>query len=199
MRPHVVAQLAVSLDGVTSGFNVDLARFYALASLWQEDVTLIDAATIVAQENEVRAAPRRGARADGPLLAVVDDRARVHSWNALRQLGYWSDVLAVYADQTPARPADATTRELIAGYEDVELAEVLALLGRRGARTVRVDSPSLTRACLDEDLIDELALLVHPVLVGGESWYDTPRLRLQHAGTEVFEDGVIWLRYCVAI
>jgi 2,5-diamino-6-(ribosylamino)-4(3H)-pyrimidinone 5'-phosphate reductase len=51
---------------------------------------------------------------------------------------------------------------------------------------------------LDEGLVDELALLVHPVLVGGDSWYDTSRLRLQHAGTEVFRDGVIWIRYCVS-
>src|SRR3954452_6795971 len=98
MRPHVVAQLAVSLDGATSGFDVDLARFYALATLWQEDVTLIDAETVVAQEDGVRAGPRRGARSDGPLLAVVDDRARVRSWDSLRELGYWSDVLALYAD-----------------------------------------------------------------------------------------------------
>lgn len=199
MRPHVVAQLAISLDGVTSGFDVDLARFYALATLWQEDVTLIDADTIVAQENEVRAAPRRGRRADGPLLAVVDDRARVHTWDSLRDLGYWSDVLALYADQTPARPADATTRELITGYQEVDLGEVLAVLGRRGLQTVRVDSPALIAACLDQELVDELALLIHPVLVGGDSWYDTPRLHLQHAGTEVFRDGVIWIRYCVAI
>jgi 2,5-diamino-6-(ribosylamino)-4(3H)-pyrimidinone 5'-phosphate reductase len=198
MRPQVVAQVAVSLDGVTSGFDVDLARFYALATLWQEDVTLVDADTIVAQENDVRAAPRRGLRADGPLLAVVDDRARVRSWESLRELGYWSDVLALYADQTPARPLDATTRELITGYECVDLAEVLEVLGRRGVRTVRVESSgALVRSCLALGLIDELTLLVHPVVVGGESWCDTRRLDLRHIRTEVFEDGVIWLRYCV--
>ncbi|WP_350277441.1 dihydrofolate reductase family protein [Kribbella sp. HUAS MG21] len=198
MRPHVVAHLAVSLDGVTSGFDVDLARFYALATLWQEDVTLMDADTIRAQEDVVRAAPRRGPRADGPLLAVVDDRARVRSWESLRELGYWSGVLALYADQTPARPLDATTRELVTGYEEVDLTEVLEVLGRRGARTVRVDSSgALLRTCLTLGLVDELALLVHPVLVGGERWYDTRRLQLRHAGTEVFEDGVIWMRYCV--
>ncbi|WP_371401049.1 dihydrofolate reductase family protein [Kribbella sp. NBC_00662] len=198
---HVVAQLAVSLDGVASGFDVDLARFYALASLWQEEVTLIGADTILAQEADVLAAPRRGPRAEGPLLAVVDSRARVHSWNSLRDLGYWSDVLALYADQTPARPADATTRELVTGYDHVDLAEVLEALGRRGVHTVRVDSSgALLRACLELDLIDELALLVHPVLVGsGDRWYDTRRLNLHHVGTEVFKDGVLWMRYCVAI
>jgi 2,5-diamino-6-(ribosylamino)-4(3H)-pyrimidinone 5'-phosphate reductase len=199
MRPQVVAQLAISLDGATSGFDVDLARFYALATLWQEDVTLIDADTIVAQETDVRAAPHRGSRADGPLLAVVDDRARVRSWDSLRELGYWSDVLALYADRTPARPADATTRELVAGYEEVDLLEVLTVLGRRGVQTVRVDSPALLRTCLDEELVDELALLVHPVLIGGDPWYDTRRLDLRRVGTEVFQDGVLWTRYCVAI
>ena len=199
MRPHVVAQLAVSLDGATSGFDVDLARFYALATLWQEDVTLIDAETVVAQEDAVRAGPRREPRSDGPLLAVVDDRARVRSWDSLRELGYWSDVLALYADQTPARSPESTTRELIAGYEEVDLAEALTSLGRLGAQTVRVDSLALAKDCLDQHLMDELALLVHPVLIGGEPWYDTHRLNLQHAGSEVFSDGAVWIRYCVAI
>jgi len=137
MRPHVVAQLAVSLDGVTSGFDVDLARFYA--------------------------------------LAVVDSRARVREWEALRQLGYWSDVLALYADQTPARPPDAKTRELVAGYEQVDLVEVLDILGERGVHTIRVDSGgALVSALLDRGLIDELALLVHPVLVGTGNAGATP-------------------------
>ncbi|MEU4293890.1 dihydrofolate reductase family protein [Kribbella sp. NPDC026596] len=200
MRPQVVAQVAVSLDGVTSGFDVDLARFYALATLWQEDVTLAGADTILAQEVAVRAAPRPGPKPDGPLLAVVDSRARVREWETLRQLGYWSDVLALYADQTPARPPDATTRELVTGYEHVDLAEVLDVLGRRGVQTVRVDSGgALVNALLDLGLVDELALLVHPVLVGtGRRWCDTRKLTLHPVGTEVFGGGVVWLRYCVS-
>jgi 2,5-diamino-6-(ribosylamino)-4(3H)-pyrimidinone 5'-phosphate reductase len=195
MRPHVVAQLAVSLDGVTSGFDVDLARFYALATLWQEDVTLLDAESVLA----VRAPERRGLHESGPVLAVVDSRAQVQSWEALKELGYWSEVLALYADQTPTRPPDATTRELVTGYEDVDLLEAFAALGERGVRTVRVDSPALTRTCLELDLIDELALLVHPLRVGGEPWYATEDITLRHAGTEVFDDGVLWMRYCVDI
>ncbi|WP_460664193.1 dihydrofolate reductase family protein [Kribbella swartbergensis] len=200
MRPHVVAQVAVSLDGRTSGFDVDLARFYALATLWQEDVTLVGADTILAQEAAVRSAPHPGPRADGPLLAVVDSRARVREWDGLRQLGYWSDVLALYADQTPARPPDSTTGELITGYDRVDLVEVLDTLGDRGARVVRVDSGGgLLGALLDLSLVDELAILVHPVVVGsGQRWSEGRELDLQPAGTEVFEGGVVWLRYCLS-
>jgi 2,5-diamino-6-(ribosylamino)-4(3H)-pyrimidinone 5'-phosphate reductase len=200
MRPHVVAQVAVSLDGMTSGFDVDLARFYALATLWQEDVTLTGADTILAQEAAVRTAPQPGPRPDGPLLAVVDSRARVRSWEVLRQLGYWSDVLALYADQTPARSPDSTTRELVTGYERVDLVEVLDTLGDRGARVVRVDSGgALLDVLLDLGLVDELALLVHPVVVGaGRRWSEGHEFGLQPVNTEVFEGGVIWLRYCVS-
>jgi len=141
VRPHVVAQVAVSVDGATTGFAVDLARFYALATLWQEDVTLVGADTILAQEAAVQAAPQPGPREVGPLLAVVDSRARVREWDRLRRSGHWSDVLALYADQTPARPPDSTTAELITGYDQVDLVEVLERLGTtRGARVVRVDS-----------------------------------------------------------
>ncbi|TDD45843.1 pyrimidine reductase [Kribbella antibiotica] len=200
MRPHVVAQVAVSLDGRTAGFDADLARYYAMATLWQEDVTLAGADTILAQESAVRGAREGERRAEGPLLAVVDSRARVREWDALRALGYWSDVLALYADQTPARPADATTRELVTGYEQVDLEEVLVRLGEGGARVVRVESGgALIAVLLELGLVDELALLVHPVIVGsGAPWCGTTGVRLEHAGTEVFAGGVVWSRYCVS-
>jgi 2,5-diamino-6-(ribosylamino)-4(3H)-pyrimidinone 5'-phosphate reductase len=203
MRPQVVALLAVSLDGVTSGFDVDLARFYALATRWNEDVTLVGADTILAQEVAVRAAPHPGPRSSGPLLAVVDSRARVREWEALRQVGYWSDVLALYADQTPERPPDSTIAELVTGYDRVDLEAVLDVLGDGdgdgGAKTVRVDSGgTLIGVLLDRGLVDELALLVHPVVVGhGQRWSGARRLYLRHVGTETFEGGVVWLRYCV--
>ena len=42
-RPHVVAHVAVSLDGATTGFEPDVGRFYELARTWSEDVTLAGA------------------------------------------------------------------------------------------------------------------------------------------------------------
>lgn len=201
MRPHVVAQVAVSVDGVTSGFAVDQARFYALATLWQEDVTLIGADTILAQEHGLRTAGRNAVRAAGPLLAVVDSRARVREWESLRGLGHWSDVLAVYADQTPARPLDSVIPELVTGYDRVDLAETLDLLGSRyDAKVVRVESSGrLLQALLEQELVDELALLVHPVAIGsGPRWPGAGRIDLRLANVEQFEAGVTWLRYCVS-
>jgi 2,5-diamino-6-(ribosylamino)-4(3H)-pyrimidinone 5'-phosphate reductase len=202
MRPHVVAQLAVSLDGATTGFEADQARLYAMATLWQEDVTLIGADTLLAQESSVRMALRPGPREAGPLLAVVDSRHRVHDLETLRELGYWSDVLALYSELTPARSPDSVIRELVTGYDHVDLAECLDLLGRRGAKLIRVDSGGgLLGAMIDQGLVDELCLLIHPVLIGdAPRWHDsfTRHLDLSLANVETFLPGVTWLRYCVA-
>ena len=60
--PHVVIHVAVSLDGATTGFEPDVARFYELAAGFREDVTLAGADTILAQAEALRAR-RSGSRA----------------------------------------------------------------------------------------------------------------------------------------
>ena len=64
-RLHVVVHVAVSLDGATTGFDPNVERFYELARMWREDVTLVGADTILAQEEALAAVPRPGPAADG--------------------------------------------------------------------------------------------------------------------------------------
>jgi 2,5-diamino-6-(ribosylamino)-4(3H)-pyrimidinone 5'-phosphate reductase len=200
-RPHVVVHVAISLDGATTGFTPDVGRFYALARTWREDVTLAGADTILAQEHALRAAPRPGPAADGPLLAVVDSGARVREWNALRDVGHWSGVLALRASRSPTR--EDAVAELVTGSERVDLAAALAALAReRAARTVRVDSGGgLVGALLAADLLDEVSLLVHPLLVGTRGhrvWHggaEVTTRALELVGNEVVEGGLVWLRY----
>jgi 2,5-diamino-6-(ribosylamino)-4(3H)-pyrimidinone 5'-phosphate reductase len=202
-RPYVVAHVAVSLDGATTGFEPDVARFYELAGAWQEDVTLVGSDTILAQEPALAAAPRPGPAADGPLLAVVDGRGRVREWEALRDVGHWSDVLALYSEATPPRPAGRSIPELVVGAERVDLAAALDALGARdGVDVVRVDSGgSLIGALLHGGLLDEVSLLVHPCLVGTDGaarWHGSappPVGRLGLVAAESFTDGLVWLRY----
>lgn len=204
-RPYVVAHVAVSVDGATVGFVPDVERFYALARSWREDVTLVGADTVLAQEPALRSAARPGPAADGPLLAVVDGRGRVTEWEALRDVGHWSRVLAVHCDATPPRPVRPAGRgheELVVGRDRVDLAGLLRSLGERaGVGVVRVDSGGgLIGALLERGLVDEVSLLVHPVLVGGRgarAWHGTAR----HASTRLTLlaaerlDELMWLRY----
>ena len=204
-RPHVVVHVAVSLDGATTGFDPHVGRFYALARTWSEDVTLAGAETILAQEKVLADAPRPGPVADAPLLAVVDGRGRVRQWEALRDCGHWSGVLALRAAATPAGAGGSPEREIVTGGERVDLAVALGALGdREGARVVRVDSGgALIGALLGGGLVDELSLLVHPCVAGAASdrgWRGSapvPARPLERLASEAFEDGLVWLRYRV--
>jgi 2,5-diamino-6-(ribosylamino)-4(3H)-pyrimidinone 5'-phosphate reductase len=199
-RPHVVVHVAVSLDGATTGFEPDVARFYGLISTWDEDVTLAGADTILAQEEALAGAPTPGPTADAPLLAVVDGRGRVSAWDALRDCGHWSDVVALRCEATPA-DARKPPRELVAGAERVDLAAALTKLAGEGAKTVRVDSGgALIGALLEGGLVDELSLLVHPVLAGptGRPWHGERQpavSALELISSEQLAGGLAWVRY----
>lgn len=96
---------------------------------------------------------------------------------------------------------------LVAGEDRVDLRAALEELHNRyGVETVRVDSgETLNGALLRAGLVDEVSLIIHPVLVGGTS----PRiiftaadlagpagtigLRLTHL--ERPSEGILWLRY----
>ena len=199
-RPHVVVHVAVSVDGAIDGFDPDVGRYYELASSWEEDVTLAGADTILAQEPALAGAPRPGPAADGPLLAVVDGRRRVSEWEALRECGHWSDVLALRGDEGPG---DEAVRVLSTGGERVDLRVALrALYEQEEARVVRVDSGgSLNGALLMAGLVDELSLLVHPCFAGEAGtrrWHGNasgPPRQLEPVAAERLEDGLLWLRY----
>ena len=202
-RPYVVVHVAVSLNGGTTGFSVDLARFYSLLPTWQEDITLTGADTILAQESELAAAPRPGPADSAPLLVVVDSRRRVREWEALRDCGYWSGVLPLRAaSRQPV--GDLPVPELVVGSDRVDLRQALTqLASRTGARTVRVDSGGqLTRALLDLRLVDEVSLLVHSCLTdaGSHPWFGAdppPVLTMALQDVETFDPGLFWLRYQV--
>jgi 2,5-diamino-6-(ribosylamino)-4(3H)-pyrimidinone 5'-phosphate reductase len=205
-RPLVVAHVAVSLDGATSGFAPDVGRFYELARTWREDVTLAGADTILAQEEALARAPRPGPAVDGPLLAVVDGRGRVREWEALRDCGHWSGVLALRAFATRAPAGAQPERVLIAGTARVDLAAALAALGEReGAEVVRVESGGvLIGALLEGGLVDELSLLVHPCVVDAAAdrlWHGSrapsATAVLEAYAAERLDDGLVWLRYRV--
>ena len=203
-RPHVVLHAAVSVDGSTAGFEPDVGRFYELAATWNEDVTLVGADTILAQEPVLADAELPGPAPAGPLLVVVDGRGRVGAWQALRDAGRWSMVVAVHSSATP--PRSHGFPEIVAGRDRVDLAATLLTLRERyDARVVRVDSGgALNGALLDAGLVDEVSLLVHPALVAADlrrPWHGGGPAAGSSLGlmtAEVLPDGLVWLRHRLA-
>ncbi|MFD0472176.1 hypothetical protein ACFQ0B_30645 [Nonomuraea thailandensis] len=62
----MVAHVAVSADGATTGFQPDVTRFYRLAQTWKEDLTLAGADAVLAQEQALAGGDLSGPAPGGP-------------------------------------------------------------------------------------------------------------------------------------
>jgi 2,5-diamino-6-(ribosylamino)-4(3H)-pyrimidinone 5'-phosphate reductase len=219
MLPRVVYHVEASLDGRTDYIAPDIGRYYRLAANFGEDAAVTGADTVLrAPQTPDADLPEPPVSPDPPggaLMVVTDSRGRVHVWNWLRsQTDYWRDVVALCSQSTPAehlRELQAKQVDhLVAGHDRVDLRAALEWLNdRHGVETLRIDSGgALAGAFLRAGLVDEVSLLVEPLLVGGtsaRSFFRAPDLsgpsglvRLELLTVERFNDDVLWLRYEVA-
>jgi len=180
MKPKVILHNSTSLDGRISGFIPDVGLYYELAAHWQEDATLTGCDTLLAAVEE---APGEEATDDGdgfpeselPLLVVTDSRGRIDDWEYWRRQPYWRDVVVFCTDSSPAdylsRLATEGIEHIVTGGDRVDLSAALEELNLRwSVATVRVDSGgTLNGALLRQGLVDEVSVLIEPVLVGGET------------------------------
>jgi dihydrofolate reductase len=124
--------------------------------------------------------------------------------------GYWADKgsdveLADHMNQTPKLVASTTLESvdwqnssLIQGDVGQELRRIKQGPGKDIAIT---GSPTLVRSLLGAGLIDELRLLVHPIVVGsGKRLFveGEDRVPLQLVDSKTFSTGVLYLTYAPA-
>ena len=213
MKPRIIIHNAVSLDGKVTGFEVDLRRYYALVSTWKEDATLCGSGTVLAApEGRVRekdeGVPKQKVdpKDKRPLLVVADSRGRVRCWSMLLGAGFWRDGIALCSRRTPARHIEYLRRRgvsrIVTGGKRVDLETALERLqARYQVRTVRVDSGgTLNAALLRAGLVDELSLLVHPVLAGASARPLFADAKPLSSSLRLFSQarlpgGLVWLRY----
>lgn len=220
MLPRVVIYNAVSLDGRITGFDVNMELYYGLAGEWKEDATLVGSNTLMKAEDEIPedyveapSPPDVRADDDRSLLVVPDSRGRIWFWPFLRDQPYWRGVLVLCTETTPREYLDYLEDKhieyFIAGEDHVDMRKALQELRERyGVETVRVDSGgTLNGVLLEEGLVDEVSLLIHPSLVGGpnpktvfdplETDLSPGVIDLELVHFEKLKDNLIWLKYKV--
>lgn len=211
-KPKVIVYNAASVDGRNTGFEVDMGQYYGLASTWKEDLTLVGSGTILSApmedytetEDDFKPAEIKKDDSRG-VMAVVDSGGRVRIWSALRKSGYWKDFIALVSAATPAEYLNYLDKRHIsrikAGTDKVDLRAALVELGQRGFATVRVDAGGvLNSLLLEQELVDEVSVLIHPALAGetGKPFYKSDAsVELKLVESKVIENGLVWLRYGV--
>lgn len=219
MKPYVVMYNAISLDGRITGFPADLGLYYEQVAKWDETATLVGCDTLLAAPGEIPPETESDwaiANVDPndrrPILVVPDSRGRFRNWHFLRQQPYWKDFLILCTERTPPEYLDYLNERTIGyrlvGTDHVDYARALRVLSEEfGVTVVRMDSGgTLNGIFLQAGLVDEVNLLVHPVLAGGTStkmFFEVTEhasgdlVQLNFRNVEMLRDGMLLLTYDV--
>lgn len=226
-RPHVVTYNEVSIDGRVVGFDTDPSRYYRLGFRWHSDAILMGSTTALAfgppepAADQLRSLPplepvpvvsgfESLVTEPRPLLVVPDSRGVVRCWRHALAQPWYRSVVVLVSRSTPADYRDHLDRRgiehLECGDDRVDLAHALErLAATHGVTSVRTDGGGvLNGALLAADLVDEIALLLDPVVSSdpaGQGVVTLPHptapggIRLQLSDVERFDDGALLLRY----
>jgi len=209
---------AVSLDGSFTGFDVDMGLHYQIAGRYQADAHLIGSNTVrtgvemldggIPPERESDLAkPQRAT--DLPYWVIVDTKGVAKGLlHTCRSFEFCRDVIVLISPGTDREYVnylkDRNYDYLICGDEHANFQQAFEILAREyGVKTILVDSgPTLNSVLLGMGLIDEISLLVVPVLVGRKSGDLLSNLNMHHQNvrlktlsSEDLDGGTVLLRY----
>ena len=184
-RPKIVMHDSVSLDGSFVGFEGDMGQHYSLARDYWAHMMLIGSRTVVTGIEIYEKNPPREEESDyikpdkGPGMPywVVPDTGGITRGllHISRRSDFCRDVILLVSEKTSREFIDYLEKRhydyLVCGEEKVNFVTALDWLSEKyGVEMIMVDSgPTLNRVLLEQGLVDEISLLVYPVLVGGSS------------------------------
>lgn len=211
----VIVHNSVSLDGSLLGFEIDMAAHYYMAGSYKADIHLVGSNTaaeglkmfykkLPRETEKDLSKPKLNMKL--PLWAIPDSHGKLKGkLHVLRQSGYCRDIVIFTTNATPKAYLRYLTQRNYDWYHmdnrRCDYSQVLKLLAKKyKAKTVLSDSgKTLNGILLNNGLVDEISLLVHPVIVGAKSF---PLLDLVAAGSELklkkcrpMGQGAIWLSY----
>jgi len=209
---------SISLDGSFINFDVDMGLHYQLASRFKADAHLIGSETVRAGGELYGIPPEKETdfikpeRDSGlPYWIIVDSKGKTKGLlHTCRSFEFCKDVIVLISRKTSGDfihyLKERNYDYLICGDIRVNLKKAYdALTEKYKISIIMVDSgPTLNGVLLDTGLIDEISLLVFPVLVGNRSDkllaqlnFGNHNVSLRLLEHEYLDKGLVLLRYQV--
>jgi 2,5-diamino-6-(ribosylamino)-4(3H)-pyrimidinone 5'-phosphate reductase len=219
-RPKLIMHNSISLDGSFTDFDVNMELHYQIAGRYEADANLIGCNTIktgieiyggeIPLENEADFTKQDRDTAL-PYWVIVDTKGVTKGLlHTCRSFQFCKDVIVLISQKTEEDYIHYLKERnydyLVCGNEHVDYEEALnVLIMKYGVKTVLVDSgPTLNGVLLGKGLIDEISLLVSPVLVGSKSDtllafvnMNSQNINLELLSCETFDNGHVLVRYRV--
>ena len=214
----VIMHNSISLDGSFTDFEVNMGLHYQIASRYQADANLIGSNTIktgieiyggeIPPEKETDfSKPNRSEAL--PYWIIADTKGITQGLlHTCRSFEFCKDVIVLISQQTSEDYVNYLRERnydyLVCGNDYIDYGKAFGALSTKyGIKTILIDSgPTLNRVLLSNDLIDEISLLVSPILVGSKS--DKLLTHLNNGSTNInlkllscgdVENEVVLLRY----
>ncbi|MDI6654637.1 MAG: 2,5-diamino-6-(ribosylamino)-4(3H)-pyrimidinone 5'-phosphate reductase [Candidatus Hydrothermarchaeota archaeon] len=175
MKPHVILNAAITLDGKIASktrdsrisCREDLLRVHKLRSSVKGIMVGINTAIIDDPRLTVHKIPAK----KHPIRIIVDSRARI-PLNARVFSGDAKTIIAVSkkAKQSKIKKIRENAEVLICGEKKVDLKRLLKLLYKRGITSILLEGGgTLNWSMLKEGFVDEVRVAIAPRIVGGRN------------------------------
>ncbi|MGD9874407.1 MAG: dihydrofolate reductase family protein [Kiritimatiellia bacterium] len=216
-KPKVILHNSISLDGSLLGFDVDMEKHYQIAGGYQADIHLIGSNTVEAgikmfcpqipeEEKSDFIKPERSK--DLPLWVIPDTRGKLQGLHHVyRRFEMCRDIVILVSRKTPQKYLSYLKERNydyhMAGEDHIDCRKALDLLAKQyHSKTILTDTGRILNCILiNEGLVDEISLLVHPVIVGTNPYalFSGVKgdIKLELASAKEMGDGKVWLTYKV--
>jgi 2,5-diamino-6-(ribosylamino)-4(3H)-pyrimidinone 5'-phosphate reductase len=217
MLPKIIIHNSISIDGSLTNFEPNIGLHYQIAGKYKPDAHLIGSNTIkegvelygndVLQEEKKDFEKQQ--RNEGlPYWVIIDSHGHLKGLlHTCRRFEFCKDIIVLVSEKTPktylSYLKERNYNYHIVGKDYVNLKKALELLSNKyQVKTILTDTGRiLGNLLLNQGLVSEISLLIHPVIVGNKSYnmfsdIDT-NLKLKLFKKETLEKQYIWLVYKV--
>jgi 2,5-diamino-6-(ribosylamino)-4(3H)-pyrimidinone 5'-phosphate reductase len=215
--PKIIIHNSISIDGSLSSFEPNMELHYQIAGRYHPDIHLIGSNTITAgielygdtippEEASDFEKPKR--KKNLSLWVLIDSKGKLEGLlHTCRRFEMCRDVIVLVSKSTPQRYLHYLDERKYdhhcIGHDSVDLRQALILLSKEyHAKTILTDTGRiLGNLLLNQGLVDEISLLIHPVIVGNKSYNmfrDIQKnLLISLLKCEQLEKQYVWLVYKV--
>ena len=216
-KPKVILHNSISIDGSILGFDVNMEQHYQIANSYKADVHLIGSNTIKEgikmfypeipkEEKSDFLNPKRNE--DLPLWVIPDTKGILNGMHHVyRRFEWCKDIVVLISNQTPRDYIEYLIERnydyYIVGENYVDYNQAINLLVKQyNAKTILTDTgKTLNCILINKGLIDEISLLVHPVIVGKKQYTlfsdICKNIEIELINLEKYSDSKIWVTYKV--